>query len=120
MNSRYRFAPSPTGNLHLGTLRAALFNWLLAQKKSEDVFVCRIEDTDRQRSETGFESSIFEGLAWLGLHCDESPLQGGDRGPYRQSERTMFYAEHIQKLLGGQDALQSYESNNPYQSILFL
>ncbi|MEK9656754.1 MAG: glutamate--tRNA ligase [bacterium] len=98
MTVRLRFAPSPTGNLHLGTLRAALFNWLYAQKK-KGVFLCRIEDTDLQRSEARFEDSIFEGLAWLGLTCDESPMVGGDFGPYRQSERRGIYQTYIDQLI---------------------
>ena len=98
MTVRLRFAPSPTGNLHLGTLRAALFNWLYAKKKG-GVFVCRIEDTDMQRSDPIYEKTIFEGLDWLGLTCDESPEVGGDYGPYRQSERFEMYQTYIQQLL---------------------
>lgn len=83
---RVRFAPSPTGNLHIGTLRAALFNWLYA-KANNGTFILRIEDTDMERSKPEFETNIFEGLQWLGLTPDEGPLEGGDCGPYRQSER---------------------------------
>ncbi|MSR88170.1 MAG: glutamate--tRNA ligase [Candidatus Margulisbacteria bacterium] len=83
---RVRFAPSPTGNLHLGTLRTALFSWLYAQHH-QGVFVLRIEDTDLQRSESYYEHSIFEGLAWLGLDVEEGPELDGVYAPYRQSER---------------------------------
>ena len=83
---RARFAPSPTGNLHLGTLRTALFTWLFARNKGGTT-ILRIEDTDLNRSNPEFEKSIQEGLDWLGLDCDESPVQGGQYGPYRQSER---------------------------------
>tara|TARA_A100001015_G_scaffold225132_1_gene254050 strand:- start:2155 stop:3624 length:1470 start_codon:yes stop_codon:yes gene_type:complete len=83
---RVRFAPSPTGNLHIGTLRAALFNWLYA-KHHKGSFVLRIEDTDLQRSEKQYETNIFAGLSWLGLTVDEGPEQSGSVAPYRQSER---------------------------------
>lgn len=83
---RVRFAPSPTGNLHLGTLRTALFSWLYA-RHHQGVFVLRIEDTDLQRSESHYEHSIFEGLSWLGLDIEEGPDLGGAYAPYRQSER---------------------------------
>lgn len=83
---RVRFAPSPTGNLHLGTLRTALFSWLYA-RHHQGVFVLRIEDTDLQRSESHYEYSIFEGLSWLGLDIEEGPDVGGSYAPYRQSER---------------------------------
>ena len=94
---RLRFAPSPTGHLHLGTLRAALFNWLYA-KRLKGAFICRIEDTDIKRSDQRFEKSIFDGLEWLGLNCDESSLHGGDFGPYRQSERVEIYNKYISLL----------------------
>lgn len=83
---RVRFAPSPTGNLHIGTLRTALFNWLYT-RHNNGVFVLRIEDTDLQRSEAQYETNILDGLEWLGLTVDEGPNEGGDYGPYRQSER---------------------------------
>ena len=95
---RLRFAPSPTGNLHLGTLRAALFNWLYA-KKMNGSFICRIEDTDALRSKSEFEESIFQGLDWLGLNCDESPKNTGKYGPYRQSERKLFYQKYLDILI---------------------
>jgi len=103
---RVRFAPSPTGNLHIGTLRTALFSWLYA-KHHGGTFVLRIEDTDLQRSESSFEKNIFDGLSWFGIQNDEGPLEGGDYGPYRQSERISegIYEAEIQKLL---DSGQAY------------
>ena len=86
MTVRVRFAPSPTGNLHIGTMRAALFNWLYAKRHSGQ-FILRIEDTDRLRSKPEFETNIQDGLDWLGLMVDEGPTVGGDYGPYRQAER---------------------------------
>ncbi|NBV42606.1 glutamate--tRNA ligase, partial [bacterium] len=86
MTARIRFAPSPTGNLHIGTLRTALFNWIYS-KATGATFVLRIEDTDLSRSQPVYETNIMEGLEWLGLTVDEGPTQGGDYGPYRQSER---------------------------------
>ncbi|KKW16779.1 MAG: hypothetical protein UY52_C0001G0099, partial [Parcubacteria group bacterium GW2011_GWC2_49_9] len=82
---RVRFAPSPTGQLHVGNARTALFNWLLA-RGSGGTFVLRIEDTDAERSTPESERAIVEDLRWLGLDWDEGADKGGDRGPYRQSE----------------------------------
>ncbi len=95
---RVRIAPSPTGPFHVGTARTALFNYLFA-RKNNGAFVLRIEDTDKARSKKCFEKDIFESLEWLGLKPDESPVNGGPYGPYRQSERTLTYQEYIQKLL---------------------
>ena len=85
-----RFAPSPTGELHLGNLRAALFNALLARRE-KGVFLLRIEDTDRERSRKEFYHQLMDDLRWLGLSWDEGPERGGDRGPYLQSERGEIY-----------------------------
>lgn len=104
---RVRIAPSPTGPLHIGTARTALFNWLFA-RKNNGKFILRIEDTDLERSDTKYESDIIEGLKWLGLNWDEGPIAAeaaqnqkyiGEYGPYRQSERTEIYAKHIKDLL---------------------
>lgn len=109
---RVRFAPSPTGPLHFGGVRTALFNWLFA-RKNEGKFILRIEDTDIERSNPEYEKNIFEGLRWLGLDWDEghinadsrglnTDLRGkyiGDYGPYRQSERANIYEKYAQKLL---------------------
>jgi glutamyl-tRNA synthetase len=86
MIPRVRFAPSPTGYLHVGGARTALFNWLFARKHG-GVFVLRIEDTDAERSSTEMVEGILDGLRWLGLEWDEGPLIGGEHGPYFQSQR---------------------------------
>src|SRR3989344_3196028 len=95
---RVRIAPSPTGFLHVGTARAALFNYLFA-KKQGGKFILRIEDTDLERSDKKYEKDILEGLEWLGIETDENPTKGGPYGPYHQSERIEFYRKYIEKLL---------------------
>jgi glutamyl-tRNA synthetase len=95
---RVRFAPSPTGALHVGGARTALYNWLLA-RKSGGSFLVRVEDTDRARSTLESEQAVLEDLKWLGLEWDEGPGAGGDYGPYRQSERGELYVELAQKLV---------------------
>src|SRR4051812_36362181 len=95
---RVRFAPSPTGQLHVGNARTALFNWLLA-RGGDGTFILRIEDTDAERSTRESESAIVRDLRWLGLDWDEGPDIGGSRGPYRQSERFHLYQSYAQELL---------------------
>jgi len=95
---RVRFAPSPTGHLHLGGARTALFNWLFARREGGS-FILRIEDTDLERSERGLENELVEDLAWLGLTWDEGPGRGGPAGPYRQSERAALYRAAAERLL---------------------
>ncbi len=95
---RLRFAPSPTGHLHVGNARTALFNWLLA-RGSGGQFVLRIEDTDAERSTEASASSILDDLRWLGLTWDEGPEAGGAHGPYRQSERLALYRQYGDELL---------------------
>lgn len=95
---RVRFAPSPTGSLHLGNARTALFNWLVA-RKAGGTMILRIEDTDTAREQEGSEEGILEDLRWLGLGWEEGPEVGGPHGPYRQSERAARYAEAAQRLL---------------------
>ncbi|HOJ30570.1 MAG TPA: glutamate--tRNA ligase [bacterium] len=95
---RVRFAPSPTGFLHIGNARTALFNYLFA-RKNNGRFILRIEDTDTERSKQEFEESIIEDLKWLGLTWDEGPDCGGSFGPYRQTERLHLYREYANKLL---------------------
>ncbi|MDF1565052.1 MAG: glutamate--tRNA ligase [Deltaproteobacteria bacterium] len=97
---RLRFAPSPTGYLHLGGARTALFNWLIARKLG-GTFVLRIEDTDQARSTEESTAAIFDGLRYLGLDWDEGPLKGGDYGPYVQTERKALYREHAERLIAG-------------------
>jgi nondiscriminating glutamyl-tRNA synthetase len=100
---RVRFAPSPTGTLHIGSARTALYNYLFARHHA-GVLVLRIEDTDLKRSRSEFEESILADLAWLGLRADEGPDVGGDHGPYRQSERAELYEAGVQKLLANGSA----------------
>lgn len=95
---RVRFAPSPTGYLHVGNARTALFNWLFARQQ-EGVFVLRVEDTDVERSTAEYDLKLVEDLHWLGLDWDEGPDVGGEYGPYRQSQRLDFYRAHAEKLL---------------------
>jgi glutamyl-tRNA synthetase len=95
---RLRFAPSPTGSLHLGNARTALFNWLLA-RSTGGAFVLRIEDTDSDREQAGSEAEILLDLRWLGLPWDEGPETGGAHGPYRQSERAAFYTQAADRLV---------------------
>jgi glutamyl-tRNA synthetase len=95
---RLRFAPSPTGHLHVGNARTALYNWLLARHHG-GTFILRIEDTDRERSTADSERSILDDLRWLGLDWDEGPDLGGAAGPYRQSERLGLYTAHAGRLL---------------------
>ena len=92
-----RFAPSPTGLLHLGNVRTALFNWLFA-RKVQGAFLLRIEDTDRARENDSALDTLIEDLIWLGLQWDEGFGAGGATGPYRQSERTALYAKYYQQL----------------------
>ena len=97
-NLRTRFAPSPTGFLHIGSVRAALYNYLFA-KQYGGKFVLRVEDTDISRSKKEFELDILAGLKWLGLNYDEGPDIGGEYGPYRQSERREIYKKYLEKLI---------------------
>lgn len=104
---RVRIAPSPTGYLHLGTARAALFNYLYA-KKEKGAFIVRIEDTDVERSLPIYEEGILRGLKALNLTWDEGPDTGGPYGPYRQSERTDIYQKYIQKLVEQEKAYRCF------------
>lgn len=94
---RVRFAPSPTGYLHIGGARTALFNWLYA-KHTGGTFVLRVEDTDRARNTAEAAQAIYDGLRWLGLDWDEGPQAGGDFGPYFQSERETIYQSYLDRL----------------------
>ena len=98
MTMRVRFAPSPTGQLHVGNARTALFNWLLAHGH-DGTFILRIEDTDAERSTRESEHSILDDLRWLGLDWDEGPDLEGPHGPYRQSERLHLYASYANELI---------------------
>ncbi len=96
---RVRFAPSPTGMLHVGNARTALYNWLFARHNGGD-FLLRIEDTDVERSEVRYEAQLIEDLRWLGMDWNEGPEIGGPYAPYRQSERLAIYQHHTEQLLG--------------------
>ena len=104
---RVRFAPSPTGFLHIGSARTALFNYLFA-KSNNGIFVLRIEDTDRERSLKIYEEDILEGLKWLGLNWDEGPEVGGDYGPYYQSQRIEIYKQYLEKLIAEDKAYRCF------------
>ena len=106
---RVRFAPSPTGPLHIGGVRTALFNYLFA-KKHEGDFVLRIEDTDQTRYVEGAEDYIVEALNWLNIPYDEGPGKEGDAGPYRQSERKGLYREYADKLLASGNAYYAFDT----------
>ena len=97
-NITTRFAPSPTGYIHVGGIRTALFAWLIA-KQAKGKFIFRIEDTDKQREVSGSEQHIIDSLHWLGIDWDEGPDIGGPNGPYRQSDRLTIYKEWAQKLI---------------------
>jgi glutamyl-tRNA synthetase/nondiscriminating glutamyl-tRNA synthetase len=95
---RVRFAPSPTGQVHVGNARTALFNWLFARQQG-GVFILRIEDTDLERSEARYETQLIEDIKWLGLDWDEGPDVGGPYPPYRQSDKWQVYRDHAERLV---------------------
>ena len=95
---RVRFAPSPTGHVHLGSARTALYDYLIARKTAGQ-FILRIEDTDRKRLVSGAEDELVNGLHWLGIDWDEGPIMGGPYGPYRQSERKAIYQKYAKELI---------------------
>lgn len=105
MTARVRFAPSPTGYLHIGGVRTALFNWLWA-KKTGGTFVLRIEDTDQERSTPESRQVIFDSLRWLGLSWDEGPDVGGPHTPYTQMERLALYKQYSDQLVAMQKAFR--------------
>ncbi|MEL6141583.1 MAG: glutamate--tRNA ligase, partial [Bacteroidota bacterium] len=106
---RVRFAPSPTGALHIGGVRTALYNYLLA-RKTGGTFVLRIEDTDQKRFVEGAEAYIREALNWCGISPDEGPQIGGNYGPYRQSERKKIYQKYTQQLLDNGKAYYAFDT----------
>ncbi|CAH0406211.1 unnamed protein product [Chilo suppressalis] len=105
--TRVRFAPSPTGYLHLGGLRTALYNYLFAKSRG-GTFVLRIEDTDQTRKVEGSIGALMKDLDWAGIECHEGPKQGGNFGPYIQSERLQIYQEHINTLLNNGSAYKCF------------
>ncbi len=106
---RVRFAPSPTGPLHIGGVRTALYNYLFARKHGGDM-ILRIEDTDSNRFVPGAEDYINESLAWLGIRIDEGVREGGAYGPYKQSERRDIYREHVRMLLDSGRAYIAFDT----------
>ncbi|HWL52518.1 MAG TPA: glutamate--tRNA ligase [Chthoniobacteraceae bacterium] len=110
-NVRVRFAPSPTGYLHVGGARTALFNWLFARHTGGKM-ILRIEDTDKARNTEEATAAIYDGLRWLGLEWDEGPFVGGEYGPYFQSEREEIYLRYFERL---RDAGHLYEDNGAWR-----
>mgnify|MGYP000159147157 FL=1 len=108
---RTRFAPSPTGYLHVGGARTALFNYLFARKHG-GTFILRVEDTDKERNTDEARQAIFDGLSWLGMDWDEGPQKGGEHGPYNQSERMDIYNGYFEKLVA---ADRVYEDGGAYR-----
>ena len=106
---RVRFAPSPTGGLHLGGVRTVLYNYLFARKHGGD-FIVRIEDTDQNRYVDGAEEYIFDCLRWCGIEPDESVQHGGEYGPYRQSERKDSYREYAERLVSQGQAYYAFDT----------
>ncbi len=112
---RVRYAPSPTGHLHIGGARTALFNYLFAKNKGGD-FIVRIEDTDIKRNIENGEASQLENLEWLGILPDESPVHGGNYGPYRQTERIEIYNKYVKELLNKGVAYECYCSSEELET----
>ncbi|HRO71225.1 MAG TPA: glutamate--tRNA ligase family protein, partial [Chitinophagaceae bacterium] len=113
---RVRFAPSPTGGLHLGGVRTVLYNYLFA-KKYEGSFVLRIEDTDQSRYVPGAEQYIIDCLEWLGLVPAESPVHGGDFGPYRQSDRKSLYRKYAEQLVEKGHAYYAFDTTDELEKM---
>jgi glutamate--tRNA ligase len=113
---RVRYAPSPTGNLHIGNARTALFNYLFA-RHNDGTFIIRIEDTDKKRHVDEGEESQLKYLQWLGIDWDEGPVQGGDFGPYRQSERNELYQKYVDELLARDLAYKCYVSSEELEEM---
>ncbi|HYC28762.1 MAG TPA: glutamate--tRNA ligase, partial [Chitinophagaceae bacterium] len=113
---RVRFAPSPTGPLHLGGVRTALYNYLLARKEGGD-FILRVEDTDQNRYVPGAEDYIVEALEWAGITPDEGPKWGGPHAPYRQSERKHLYKQYADRLLETGDAYYAFDTTEELESL---
>ncbi|MGM9860173.1 MAG: glutamate--tRNA ligase family protein, partial [Muribaculaceae bacterium] len=106
---RVRFAPSPTGPLHIGGVRTALYNYLFARQNGGKM-ILRIEDTDSRRFVPGAEEYINEALHWLGIEIDEGVREGGPYGPYKQSERRDIYREHVQMLIDAGRAYYAFDT----------
>ncbi len=116
MSTRVRFAPSPTGYLHVGGLRTALYNYLFA-KSTGGTMILRIEDTDRTRFVEDSQTNLIESLKWCGIEFDEGPMQGGDYGPYIQSQRFDLYTKHAQILIDNAAAYYAFDSSEEIESM---
>src|SRR5690606_3168641 len=116
MSVRVRFAPSPTGPLHMGGVRTALYNYLFARKHGGQ-FILRIEDTDQNRFVPGAEEYIKEALEWCGLVPDESPWIGGPDGPYRQSERRELYRQFAEQLIAEDKAYYAFDTTEELEAM---
>jgi glutamyl-tRNA synthetase len=113
---RVRFAPSPTGPLHIGGVRTALYNYLFAKKHGGD-FLLRIEDTDQNRYVPGAEQYIIESLNWCGIKIDEGVTVGGPHAPYRQSERKDIYKQYAEKLINDGNAYYAFDSSEELEKL---
>jgi len=116
MSARVRFAPSPTGFLHIGGLRTALYNYLFA-RHHQGSFVLRIEDTDQSRYVSDAEQDIIESLEWAGIQIDEGPHKPGSFGPYRQSERKELYLSFAQQLIEQGDAYYAFDTTEEIEEM---
>ena len=112
---RVRFAPSPTGPLHMGGVRTALYNYLFARQHGGD-FILRIEDTDSQRFVPGAEKYILDSLAWCGIRIDEGVAEGGPHAPYRQSERREIYLKYAQQLVESGHAYYAFDTQEELEA----
>ena len=113
---RVRFAPSPTGPLHIGGVRTALYNYLFA-KKNKGTFILRIEDTDQARFVEGAEEYIIESLNWCGIRPDEGVIEGGDYGPYRQSNRKDIYKQFADRLIDSGNAYYAFDTQEELDAL---
>ncbi len=113
---RVRFAPSPTGALHIGGVRTALYNYLLA-RKHKGTMILRIEDTDQTRFVPGAEEYITQSLNWVGIKIDEGVTAGGAHEPYRQSERKPIYKEYAQKLIDSGHAYYAFDTSDELETM---
>src|ERR1035437_4663957 len=113
---RVRFAPSPTGPLHIGGVRTALYNYLFAKKNGE-TFILRIEDTDQARFVEGAEEYIMESLEWCGIKVDEGIREGGNYGPYRQSDKKEIFRQYADMLINKGDAYYAFDTPENLEGI---
>src|ERR1051326_5827800 len=116
MTIRTRFAPSPTGYLHIGGVRTALFNWLLTRRLGGR-FILRIDDTDAERNRPEALQPILDGFKWLGIDWDEGPEVGGPHGPYFQSQRKPSYSRYVEQLLASGKAYRCFCSKERLEDV---